>query len=109
MDPTDTGERRAAERRSASKRVSYAIAGVTAGEALAWNLSRAGACLNLGANQAVAPVGDLIQLTFLGVSLELQAKVVWVKSIGTFRRMGLAFQEMSDAQRAAIEELLRQG
>jgi hypothetical protein len=102
-------ERRVDERRQASRRVTYHVAGMAPGEALCWNLSRAGSCLNLGASQPVAAVGDIVRLNFHAPECELAAKVVWVKSVGSFRRMGLAFQEMTDAQRAAIEELMGQG
>jgi hypothetical protein len=102
-------DRRADARRPSSQRVRYEIAGVGAGEALCWNLSRGGTCLNLGASQPVAPEGESIRLTFPTLPSALLARIVWVKTVGALRQMGLVFCEMTQAQRDSIGQLLRHG
>jgi len=98
---------RASDRVPASKRVRYEIAGGAYGEGLCWNLSRGGACLNLGSTQPVAGDGAMVELAFEGASFALPARIVWVKEIGPLRRMGLVFHELTEEQRALVEDLLR--
>jgi hypothetical protein len=100
-------DRRASERSPVSKRVHYQIAGGARGEGLCWSLSRVGTGLNLTSSQPVADEGVLIELTFDGSPTPLTARIVWVKEVGALRRMGLVFHEMTEAQRALVEELLR--